>query len=151
MLDSDILFFRRPEELVASVTRHHSGCFIFERDMQNAYFESPENIRKTFQVEVASQVNCGIMVADISNFNYAQIEKWLGYDGIGKHPWAEQTLWAMYAGKGRTTFLSEPYDVSMSASIAPEAVMKHYIKPIRDYIYTDGIPSLSRHLEQRVQ
>jgi hypothetical protein len=39
----------------------------------------------------------------------------------------------------------------MSAGIAPEAVMKHYIKPIRDYIYTDGIPSLSRHLEQRVQ
>jgi hypothetical protein len=151
MLDSDILFFRRPEELVECVATHCSGRFIFERDMQDAYFESPENIHKTFQVEVASQVNCGIMVADVSNFDYAQIERWLGYDGIGKHPWAEQTLWAMYAGKGRTKFLSEPYDVSMSASIAPEAVMKHYIKPIRDYIYTQGIPSLSRYLELTVQ
>ena len=150
MLDSDILFFRRPEELVECVTAHCSGRFIFERDMQDAYFESPENIRKMFQVEVAPQVNCGIMLADVSNFNYGQIEKWLGYDGVGKHPWAEQTLWAMYAGKGRTMFLSEPYDVSMSAGIEPEAVMKHYIKPIRDYMYTQGIPSLNRCLKPRM-
>jgi hypothetical protein len=148
MLDSDILFFKRPDELVRYLNAEYPARFVFERDIQDAYFESRENIRKTFEVDVASSVNCGIMLADIEKFDYARIEGWLGDASIGRHPWAEQTLWAMYAGEERTTFLSEPYNVNISAEIEANAVMKHYIKPIRDFIYTQGIPHLSRCLEQ---
>jgi hypothetical protein len=148
MLDSDVLFFRRPEELMKHLNEGRGGHFVFERDPQDSYFDSRENIRKSFDVEIAPRVNCGILVADIANFDYAQIEKWLANDAFAKkHHWAEQGLWAMYAGASRTAFLSETYDVSLSAEIEPNAVMKHYIKPIRDFIYTSGIPHLSRCLE----
>ena len=148
MLDSDVLFFRRPDELMKYLNGARSGDFVFERDPQDSYFDSRENILKSFHVEVAPRVNCGIMVADIANFDYSQIEKWLENDAFPKkHHWAEQGLWAMYAGEARTKFLSEPYDVSLSAEIDPNALMKHYIKPIRDFIYTSGIPHLSRCLE----
>jgi hypothetical protein len=149
MLDSDILFFSRPEELVRQIASARSGSFVFERDMQDAYFDSRANIRERFNIEVAAQVNCGIMLADISNFDHARIENWLGQAPIEKHPWAEQTLWAMYAGQGRTTLLGKEYDVTMSEHIKSRTVMKHYIKPIRDFMYTQGIPHLSRCLEQR--
>jgi hypothetical protein len=151
MLDSDVLFFRRPEELMKYLNGGRGGNFVFERDPQDSYFDSRENICRNFDVDIAPRVNCGIMIADIANFDYPQIEKWLGNDAfLKKHHWAEQGLWAMYAGEARATFLSEPYDVNLSAEIAPNAVMKHYIKPIRDFIYTSGIPHLSRCLEQPV-
>lgn len=149
MLDSDVLFFSRPDELVRQIESARSGRFIFERDPQDSYFESKESVLKNYNVSIASRVNCGIMLADISRFDYARIEEWLSVDSNWKHPWAEQTLWAMYAGEARTTFLDECYDVTMSTHIEPDAVMKHYIKPIRDFMYMEGIPHLSRILEQR--
>ena len=147
MLDSDILFFSCPEEIVKLVESPRSGSFVFERDIQDAYFDSRERIAEQFRTDIAARVNCGIMLADVSNFDYGKIEDWLNRAPIEKHPWAEQTLWAMYAGQKRTAFFSSDYDVTMSAEIDRNAIMKHYIKPIRDYMYTEGIPFLERHME----
>jgi hypothetical protein len=149
MLDSDVLFFQRPEELLMHLNADRVRNFVFERDPQDSYFDSRENIRARFHVAIASQVNCGIMIADISRFEYARIEAWLANDSLQKkHHWVEQTLWAMYAGEAQTAFLSKAYDVTMSPDIEANAVMKHYIKPIRDFFYTRGIPFLSRCLQQ---
>jgi hypothetical protein len=150
MLDSDIFFFKRPEELVKALNSDISGHFVFERDMQESYFDSRENIRKRFEINIAARVNCGIMVADIAEFDHSRIEKWLLHEPVEKHPWAEQTLWAMYAGETRTAFLGRSYDVSPDEQIERDALMKHYVKPIRDYLYMQGIPYLIRCLELAV-
>ena len=149
ILDSDVLFFRQPEELVRYLNTDRSQHIVFERDPQDSYFDSRENIKKIFNVEIASRVNSGIVIADIERFDFARLEEWLG-NGllIQRHPWVEQTLWAMYAGEGRTILLSKPYDVTESPDVEPGAVVKHYIKPIRDFMYMRGIPYLSRCLEQ---
>lgn len=149
MLDSDIFFLSRPEELVARLGSMRSGQFVFERDMQHAYFASQEEIQERFGVQVSARVNCGIMLADISHFKYDLLEKWLDRGGFERHPWAEQTLWAMYAGHERTAFLGNDYDVTTTAKIDANTVMKHYVKPIRDFLYTDGIPRLRERLEER--
>ena len=150
MLDSDVLFFRRPEEIIMHLSSTRSGQFVFERDMQDSYFDSRDGIRERFGVEVPGRINCGIMLADISNFDYACIEQWLGQVSIENHPWAEQTLWAMYAGAKRTTFLGKEYDITNSHRIESDSVMKHYVKPIRVFMYTQGIPRLLQGLEARV-
>jgi hypothetical protein len=142
MLDSDILFLRRPHELMRHIDSNLPGRFVFERDMQDAYFTTRVNIQSIFNREIAATVNCGIMLADVSAFEYSMIEEWLGQPGVENHPWAEQTLWAMYAGEERTVLLGKEYDVTMSAKIEPDSVVKHYIKPIRDFMYTEGIPRL---------
>jgi len=143
MLDSDVLFLRTPEELVEHLQSQERGQYVFERDMQDAYFASRDTIRERFDVEVAACVNCGIMLADISGFRYELLEQWLGRADMYGHPWAEQTLWAMYAGKERTVILGEGYDVTATSQIDPNAVVKHYIKPIREFMYVEGIPYLS--------
>jgi hypothetical protein len=149
MLDSDIFFLRKPEELIEHLSSIRSGRFVFERDMQDAYFASLDELRECFGVEVSALVNCGIMLADVSHFKYDLLEHWLERDDFDRHPWAEQTLWAMYAGQERTAFLGNEYDVTMAAKIETNTVMKHYIKPIRDFLYTDGIPRLRERLEER--
>jgi len=147
ILDSDVLFLRRPEELIQYLGSNLCSRFVFERDFQEAYFATIDEIRERFSVDVASRVNVGIIAADVSNFDYAKIERWLAQDEVAQHPWAEQTLWAMYAGRERTTILGAAYDVTMAARVAPGTVAKHYIGPIRDFLYTEGIPYLKRHLE----
>jgi hypothetical protein len=149
MLDSDILFLKTPEELVEHLRSREPGQFVFERDMQHAYFASEGEIHDWFGVEVSPRANCGIMLADVSNFKYELLERWLSRGGFERHPWAEQTLWAMYAGRDRTVFWGKEYDVSASPEIDLSIVVKHYIKPIREFIYTSGIPHLRAKLEAR--
>ncbi len=48
----------------------------------------------------------------------------------------------MYAGPGRITLFREEYDVAMSEQTKSNTVMKHYIKPIHEFIYTERIPHL---------
>lgn len=150
MLDSDIFFFGSPKELACHIENPKFGHFIFDRGSQDAYFAPPEIIRNDFGVDVASRVNCGIMLADVTNFDYDRVEAWLSKPGVMEHPRAEQTLWAMYAGEARTEFLPREYDVSLSPHIDPSTVVKHYVGGIREFMYTDGIPYLDRNLRRSV-
>ncbi len=145
ILDSDVFFVKRPQELMMHLELKDSKRFVFERDPQEAYFASRADIEERFGVSIASRVNVGIVVADVTGFDYSRIEQWLGQDSVASHPWAEQTLWAMYAGQEQTVLLGEGYDVTEEAHIEPKTVAKHYIRPIRDYLYMEGIPHL-RHL-----
>ena len=150
ILDSDVLFFRRPDELVELLEGESSQQFVFQRDSVDSYFDSRENIQKVFDVQIASRVNSGIVIADVEQFDYARLDSLIGRGTFEyAHHWAEQTLWAMYAGVERTILLSEPYDLTMSTEIKPDTVMKHYVKPIRDFIYTDGIPRLISEFHER--
>jgi hypothetical protein len=147
MLDSDVLFLKRPAELMRHLEPRRAGRFIFERDYQDAYCAARSDLERKFGVNIASCVNTGIALVDVSDFNFLKIEQWLRQDGFAGHAWGEQTLWAMYAGRERTALLSQEYDVTTEAHIAPETVAKHYIGPIREFLYMEGIPYLSRRLE----
>ncbi len=151
LLDSDVFFLKRPDELMQHLTSGGKRGFVFERDIEDAYFASRAEIKRQFHVDIAARVNTGIMIADVSGFDHARLETWLAEGAIETHPWAEQTLWAMYAGRERTVLLGQEYDVTMAGHIEPNAVAKHYIKPIRDFLYMEGIPYLSRHLDRKVR
>jgi hypothetical protein len=148
ILDSDVLFLKRPDELMMHLGPNWSERFVFERDARDSYIATRAEIKRMFNVDVPPRVNSGIMIADVSAFEYSRIEKWLGNDPIWIHPWGEQTLWAMYAGQERTAFLSEEYDVTEEPHLEPNKVAKHYIKPIRDFMYMEGIPHLIGCLAQ---
>ncbi len=148
MIDSDVLFLKRPAELMKHLLSNRRGRFVFLRDFQDAYFASGLDIKTTFDIEISPRVNCGIMFADVSNFEYGKLERWLGQSGVQDHPWAEQTLWAMYARQERTDLLGKEYDVTLWPHLEPDTVVKHYIRPIREFMYVEGIPHLIRCLEQ---
>ena len=125
MLDSDVLFLKRPEQLIRHLEAKRPGHFVFLRDVQDAYFTSRLDIKRTFDVDIAPRVNCGMMFADVSSFEYSKLERWLGQPGVQSHAWAEQTLWAMYAGQERTEILGREYDATEWPHIEPGTVVKH--------------------------
>ena len=149
ILDSDVLFLNRPVELISYLAPGPRSRFVFERDYQDAYFGSAADIRERFGVDIASRINVGIVFADVSDFDFSRIDRWLGAKGVADHCWAEQTLWAMYAGREETALLGEEYDVKLEPHIEPNTVAKHYIGPIRDFLYTEGIPYVRRLLEEK--
>jgi hypothetical protein len=146
MLDSDVLFLKRPVELMKHLKSGSADKFVFERDYQDSYFASTSDIKERFGVDVASRINVGIVFADVSGFDLSEINEWLGADGVADHCWAEQTLWAMYAARRQTVLLGEGYDVTIDPRIDANTVAKHYVTPIRDFLYIQGIPYLSRCL-----
>ncbi len=147
MLDSDVLFFEEPVELLARLADRKPGDFLFQNDFQDAYAAPRDSLAADFGVEVPPALNCGILLADISDFRYDWIEAWLARPGLLHHCWSEQTLWAMYAARHRPRRLSDDYAILCSRGIRRGMAAKHYVKPIRDLLYVEGIPHLSALLE----
>ncbi len=141
MLDSDVLFFRRPDELLGYLEHLSPGTFVCQEDCQHAYFASLESIQKKYGLHMPSRVNVGMTLADVRDFDHSALEQWLIEDRVMTHPWAEQTLWAMYASRRNLRFLSSAYPIALSCGIGASQVVKHYVKPIRDLLYTEGLPS----------
>jgi len=149
MLDDHILFFARPERLVQRLCDLEPGQFVFGRDANDCYACSRDQILEWFGVEVGERVNCGIMLAEISDFKYELLESWLGNSQMNCHSWAEQTLWAMYAGKKRSVFLGQEYDVTACPTIESACVLKRYPEPSRRAVYDEGIARVEGELERR--
>ncbi len=142
MLDSDVLFFDEPTELVDRVADRTPGDFVFQNDMQDAYALPRAHIARDLGLDVPPALNCGIMLADVADFRYEWIEEWLALPGMLTHGWSEQTLWAMYAARHRPFRLSDDYALVCSRGISQSMAAKHYVKPIRDLLYVEGIPHL---------
>jgi hypothetical protein len=146
MLDADVLFLRRPDELIGCMESLGGGTFVFQKDIQNAYFAEPAEIDQRFGVKVPEQANVGIMFADVHQFDYARVEAWLHQADLMRHSWAEQTLWTMYAGNERAKLLGDGYSVTLEKGVGRDRVVKHYISPIREFIYTEGLPEVRNRL-----
>ncbi len=143
VLDSDVLFFEEPTELITRLADREPGDFLFQNDFQDAYAAPRARLAADFGVDVPPSLNCGIMLADVSGFRYDWIEDWLGRPELVNHCWSEQTLWAMYGARHRPLRLSDDYALVCSPGIRRGLAAKHYVKPIRDLLYVEGIPHLS--------
>jgi hypothetical protein len=149
MLDADVLFLEPPHGLMAYLDADEDDVFVFQPDCQSAYFAEPDAILARFGVEVPERANVGILVASVRGFDYGRIEAWLRYPEVRTHFWAEQTLWAMYAGRDRARLLGPAYAVRLERGIRPGSVVKHYVSPIRELIYTEGLRELRSRLHSR--
>jgi hypothetical protein len=149
MLDSDVLFFRRPDELLRHLNVLVPGRFVFHRDCQESYVMDRHRLAAEFGCQIDGQINVGVMLADVSGFRYDCLEDWLSHSAFMSHPWSEQTLWAMYASRHEVKLLSADYLVKLGPGIQDSTVLKHYVKPVRELLYVEGLPLAARALRAR--
>jgi len=62
MLDADILFFKKPMEMINCMIAS-KGCFM--SDYQNAYALSLENLIALLNIDIRRRVNSGLMYIDV--------------------------------------------------------------------------------------
>lgn len=148
ILDSDLLFFRKPEAILRWCADGAGTCW-FNKDVNESIAISRSQIRDKLGIDVWHRVNSGLCLIDRPAIDLDLCERILRETNIrDKHVWLiEQTLFAICASaRGRGGLLPPEYEVSLGKSASPDAVMRHYVGRVRQRFYGDGIPRVKKAL-----
>lgn len=143
LLDSDVLFFRRPAHLL-DVLRTPDATNWFNRDVADAYTADRSHLEAAFGFPVVKRFNSGLCVLDRKSLDLATIERFLPHDSLNGHFWRiEQTLFALCSSQYGAQSLPEGYDVTLTPGVL-NRVCKHYVGVIRNDMYREGMRHLAR-------
>lgn len=148
ILDSDILFFRKPEAILRWCVGGAGQCW-FNRDVRESMPISRTQIREKLGVDVWHRVNSGLCLIDGKAVDFDLCERALRETSLmTKHIWlVEQTLFAICASaKGRGGLLPPEYEVTKELFAGPEAVARHYVGAVRSRFYAEGMPRVKKDL-----
>lgn len=143
LMDSDILFFAEPTELLRRIEDPKYTYNSVNADVASAYTVEPAAVRDRFGFELGPDFNSGLGLIHRRSLQLDWIEEFLSLPGILSHPWRiEQTLFALCSFRCGAQLLPEEYRVRFDGEIAGSC--KHYVGPIRHFMYGRGIRHLVR-------
>ncbi|MBT8400277.1 MAG: hypothetical protein KJO98_07360, partial [Rhodothermia bacterium] len=148
-IDSDVLFFRRPEFFIEALDGTQVGNY-FNRDIHSAYVRTPEEIESCLGILPRARLNAGLWVLWTKDIDLDTIEKWLNHSCFEDHLYAytlDQTFISMLAtiSDSGVDYLPPDYDVSFHKDVST-SVNKHYVGAIRHGYELEGLAYL---LQQR--
>lgn len=145
VLDSDVLFFRKPQEIVdwakAPVGR---DCW-FNEDVQEASLITASEAREELNVKLWSRVNSGLCLLYKPAIDLDFCDRALAVTSILRgHVWrVEQTLFALCASRnGRGGLLPKTYEVTLKRHASKDIIARHYVGAVRDRFYGEGLKRL---------
>lgn len=145
-LDSDVVFFRFPAELLTAA-RAPSSVTLFQRDPESTYNISEQRALSELGIRLAPKVNTGIMMFPRESLNLFRCEEYLGHPDVARPSgWIEQTLHALCASEhGSVTYLPDSYMVSLATDVDLQSlVARHYAGPSRHLLTSEGMQELVR-------
>lgn len=142
LLDSDILFFDAPTELLNRIENPNYQLNTLNGDVETSYTVDPEVVKSHLGFDLALRVNSGLGLIHKRSLSLDWIEEFLTLPGIIGHFWRiEQTIYALCSSRFGVELLPAAYDVHLEGSINGSP-SRHYIGKIRHLMYGEGI----RHL-----
>lgn len=144
LLDSDVLFFNRPQRLleIAESSQFRKNCA--NEDVASAYTVSPVDVERLCGFTLVDRFNSGLCVLQRESLSVAWFEEFLSIPDVMSHPWrVEQTLFALASSRYGCELLPSEYSVSLKPGVE-ERPCKHYVGAIREWFYSEGIPYLMR-------
>ncbi len=141
LVDSDILFFRRPDELLNCV---NAAVACFNSDYQDAYTASADAIFAALGALPLPRVNAGLVAMSRRHFDLDLIERYFAYfpspiPCLDRH---EQTLYAVMLGRAQAHRLSGAYQISKQP-IHAGTVSHHFVNDgSRLHFSTRGVATL---------
>ena len=144
VLDSDVLFFRHPAELLAA-TKEPLPVSLFQRDPASTYNISEERARADLGIQLEPQVNTGIALFPRASLDLERCNEYLAHPDVARATgWIEQTLHALCASEQkRVAHLPDSYLISLDPRCSMERlVARHYAGLSRRFLTDEGIPRL---------
>jgi hypothetical protein len=146
-LDSDILFFRNPQWMIAWLKDPQQPVYM--RDYQNSYGYSAALLEELLGCPMPPMVNTGLCGLRSDSIDWEQLEHWasrlLARQGVNH--FSEQCLAAMLMQ--RTDGIGAPRDYlvwpSEAESRHPSSVMHHYVAESRTWYHILGWPAILRN------
>jgi hypothetical protein len=148
VFDSDLLFFKKPAEILAWVRAENDECW-FNEDAAESALITEKEAREELGVALWPRVNSGLCLMHKPAIDLAFCEQALSRTTIlrGKVWRIEQTLLALCASRhGKGGLLPKTYEVSLGKSASPNVIARHYVGAVRDQFYGEGLPYLARRL-----
>lgn len=147
-LDTDILFFRRPDEVI-DAGQGPAGAPLFIRDCVSTYSLSPQEARERFGIELVERLNTGLSVWSPSILDLQQANRCFADGMLLRARWlAEQTAQALLASAHGVRFLPDTYVTSVArglrSPLGEDLVAKHYPNAPRPLYFTEGLRVLSQ-------
>jgi hypothetical protein len=137
LLDSDVLFFEKPADLLAS-----TDASLFNSDIWTNYLYSIAEIETRFGVTVPEKVNVGLGAMSKNLFDFSFIERILSDDRLQADPFfIDQTIIAILASRRSIRLLGLEYLVSLSRGLS-DVTTKHYTRLVRHLFFLEGLPRL---------
>lgn len=125
LIDSDVLFFQRPGELLTCV-RQNRPCF--NSDYQDAYAEKTEDLQRRFGMNLLPKVNMGLAVMRRADYDLEFMERYFSHfpyeiRDVNRH---EQTLYALLMSRLGAHRLGSAYQLSRQP-IRDATVSHHFV------------------------
>ena len=142
LLDSDILFFSEPTELLQRIEDPGYLLNTVNGDVSSAYTIDPQVVKDRLSFDVIDRFNSGLGLIHKASFNLDWIEEFLALPDILGHFWRiEQTLYALLSSRFGAELLPSAYDVHLDGGIG-NSPSRHYVGQIRHLMYDEGIRQL---------
>jgi hypothetical protein len=145
VLDSDVIFFKRPGEILDWVDARKEECW-FNEDTKEKYCIPRPQIEEALQMKVWERVNTGICLMPKSAISLELSERLItAFETNAHHPqFFEQTLYAVMASAlNRGGMLPATYNINWGYLRAPGSICRHYVGAFKhDLLYIEGAPSL---------
>lgn len=139
VLDSDMLFYQSPSEIIAWLKKPASPIYMI--DCEEAYGYSHDLMQKLCGETIPELVNVGVIGMDSASINWILLEEWVKEleEQEGTCYYLEQALSAMLvAGKKAIVLDREAYKVNPSAKEINDttAILQHYVDLSKMGYYT---------------
>ncbi len=134
VIDSDIVFFRRPERVLAWIDDGDDTVWVME-DTNEKYALPREEIERRMGLSLWPKVNSGLDLMPKAAFDPALAEKFLTLCGPdARHfQFLEQTFFAVAGSAwGRGGTLPREYEISWGNFRRRDGVCRHYVGPFKD-------------------
>jgi hypothetical protein len=151
ILDSDLLFFQRPEEILSWVDSE-DGSSWFNRDVKESSGLNAEEIFSRYHFRLWPRVNSGLCLLQTEAFDLPSMNRWLTETTLlqGNLWIVEQALFALASSRaGKGGLLPPQYEVSLGRWAASDCVMRHYVGAVRQRFFGEGMARLAPLLLKR--
>lgn len=145
-IDSDIVFFRRPDLLLPGPGEEPARN-LYNRDASDQWYSmTPDELDAAFGIRPLPRVNSGLSLIRRESIDFDAIERWLHHPQMFDNNWVtEQTLHALCATVHGMDFLPPTYLVDTEAGgMSDDLVCKHYPGFFRKHLYSEGMRRLIR-------
>ncbi|MFQ3671702.1 MAG: hypothetical protein SNJ84_09620 [Verrucomicrobiia bacterium] len=149
LLDADVLFFKRPVEILRWVDGASDGSSWFNEDFQEPSPVAPVEVEQALGFPLWPRVNSGVCLLDRATVDLKFCDEVMAkLDLLSRNLWrVEQFLLAVCASRvGKGGLLPSEYEVSRGARRDPEGISRHYVGAVRDRFYAEGVRELARVL-----
>lgn len=143
-LDSDVLFFRCPSDLLITSETPLQMTF-FQHDHASSYNITEEQALRELGIDLVPRLNAGLRLFARSSLDLTCCERFLGHPDVARPTGLlDQTLHALCASQqGRAAYLPDTYLISLEADVdLDKFVARHYAGPSRTLLSEEGLPRL---------